>query len=273
MAKFDNKNTNKQASMRVNPVVFFPNKLMDPAFDGKRVYIRIYKSKTPSDIAKLIKDGVSKQIESVKKGVGEVAKGNYDSMLKIGKEIDYFNGEEEWILALPLPNEFSDSQTHSFNTGTGIIHDILNSVGASGTISNALGKIAANTSSQKILANPGYYQNYTGSEPRQFSFTFKLIPNSNDEFSKIKAIILMLKKYSSPSLHNGAIMIAPHFFWFSFSNKELQDLTGIRPCIINSISTNYAGSGILETTFDGAPKFIELTIAISELRTLTEDKW
>lgn len=68
-------------------------------------------------------------------------------------------------------------------------------------------------------------------------------------------------------------MMAPNFFWFMFSNPILQDLTGIRPCVITSVATNYAGSGILETTFDGMPKFIELTIAISELRTLTQDKW
>ena len=272
MAKY---NYQKQISNTVNPTIFFPNKLMHKDYNGKRVYIRIYKSKTFEEISDIVKKGITRELKRTGDAVvsamktGEVA----DSLGKICEEIDYFKGTELMILALPLPNEFQDSQTHSFNTGTGMLHDLVDMIPGSAKVTNAIARAAANTSSQKIMANPGYYQNYTGSEPRQFSFTFKLIPNSLEEADNIKRIILNLKKYSSPSLHNGAIMMAPHFFWFQFSNKIIQDLTGIRPCIITNISTNYAGSGILETTFDGMPKFIELTIAISELRTLTEKKW
>lgn len=96
-------------------------------------------------------------------------------------------------LALPLPNEFQDSQSHSFNTGTGMIHDLLDMSGVAGKVSNAIGRVAANTSSQKIMANPGYFQNYTGSEPRQFSFTFKLIPNSKEEAERIQGLIILIK--------------------------------------------------------------------------------
>jgi hypothetical protein len=100
-----------------------------------------------------------------------------------------------------------------------------------------------------------------------------MIPNSRTEANTIIKVIKLLKKHSSPHLTANSIMLAPNFFHFWFSNDTLQLLTGIRPCIISSVSTNYAGSGILETTMDGMPKQIELSINIKELRAITEDKW
>lgn len=263
-------NYSKQIKNTPTPNIFFPSKLMDTAYDGKRIYITIYESKTLSEIATVIKNGVKKELSQAKAIAGNPS---VQSVAKIIKEIDYFKGTEKMTLALPLPNQFRDSQSHDFSIGTGMIRSVIDSSSTAKTFVDGLSKIAANSSAQKILANPGYFQNYTGSNPRDFSFNFKLIPNSKQEAKDIQSIIITLKKYSSPSLDGGAIMIAPHFFWFRFSNPILQDLTGIRPCIIKNIETNYAGSGILETTFDGMPKFIELNISISELRTLTEDKW
>ena len=261
------------ASLPTNFTVKFPSKIMDPAYKNKRTYITIYQSKAPSEIAEVLKDALKRVGSEFVQGVKAASTGDFSQMIKIMNQVKEFKGEEELTLVLPIPNQFQDSQDHSFNTDTGFVKDAIDNTAIGGKIDKVIGKVAANTSSSKILANPGFFQNYTGSTPRQFSFTFTLIPNSEKESEDIKKIILALKKYSSPSLKNSAIMIAPRFFWFRFSNETLQKLTGIRPCIINNISVNYSHSGTLETTFDGMPKGIELSVSISELRTITSEQW
>jgi len=261
------------AKLPPNPVVFFPKNVKDKAYENKLMYITVYKSKSPAQIAEIIKEGMQRTTKQIVDGVSAAVKGDISQLLRIQDQVKEFKGEPKMSVVLPMPTQFQDAQDHSYNTDTGFIKDMVDNTGVGGTIDKTIGKIAANTNSQKILANPGFFQNYTGSAPRQFNFTFYLIPNNADEAEDVKKIILLLKKYSSPSLHNNAIMIAPHFFLFQFSNETLQKLTGIRPCVVTNVSTNYAHSGVLETTFDGMPKGIELTIAISELRTITAEQW
>jgi len=261
---------------------FFPDAIMGKNFTDKRMYITIYKSENVETIAKHLKDIAKKDAKklansiSVDKSLKDNAKATFKTSNSILNEVKEFQGKEELIIALPIPNELSDQQSHDFSTDTGIVKDIADKVDSMNplfSIQKAIGKIANNLSTPRVLANPGYFQNYTGSQPRSFTFSFKMIPNSRNEADKIIQIIKIIKKYSSPSLTADALMIAPHFFHFWFSNDTLQNLTGIRPCIITDVSTNYAGSGILEMTMDGMPKQIDLSITIKELRTITNDKW
>jgi len=252
-------------------LINFPDGLLDDNLQNKRLYITIYESEIVDNIEKQLKDIGKKTIDAIK--TSDSVEKYAQLMASILKETKEFKGKEKIIIALPLPNELNDSQSHGFSTETGIVSSLASKLDPGGMINNAIGKIANNLSVPRVLANPGYFQNYTGSEPRSFSFSFKLIPNSSSEANTIIDIITILKKYSSPSLTADSIMIAPGFFHFWFSNKTLQLLSGIRPCIITEVSTNYAGSGILETTFDGMPKQIDLAITIKELRTITKDKW
>jgi len=261
------------AKLPDNIMVYFPSNVFDNAYENKLSYITIYESKSPAQITEIIKEGMQRTKDQIVDGASAAMKGDITQLLKINEQVQEFKGEPKLSIVLPMPTQFQDAQDHSYNTDTGFIKDMVDNTSVGGTIDKTIAKIAANTSTQKILANPGFFQNYTGSTPRQFNFTFYLIPNNAKEAEDIKKIILLLKKYSSPSLHNNAVMIAPHFFLFQFSNEQLQKLTGIRPCIITNISTNYSLSGVLETTFDGMPKGIELTIAVTELRALTAEQW
>jgi len=256
-------------------LIFFPDGLLNENLENKRMYITIYDSKSVDDIEKQLRNTADKAIDSTNTALKstETLEKLTALMSSISKEVTSFKGVEKLIIALPLPNELSDSQTHGFSTDTGIVSSLATKFDPGGMINKAIGQIANNLSTPRVLANPGYFQNYTGSEPRSFSFSFKLIPNSSKEANTIIDIITTLKKYSSPDLVGNAILLAPSFFHFWFSNSTLQLLTGIRPCIITEVGTNYAGSGILETTFDGMPKQIDLTISIKELRTITKDKW
>ena len=261
----------------------FPDAILDENFKEKRMHIAIYESKTASSIVKHLEDTAKKDYakiksaeEHAKPGLENGVEAAAKETAKIMQEIRNFHGVKQFDIILPIPNELSDSQTHSFSTDTGIVKDLAdkaNSMFPLFSIQKAIGQIASTLGTRRVLANPGFFQNYTGSDPRSFSFSFKLIPNSKEEAETIMKVIKLIKKYSSPSITADAIMIAPHFFHFYFSNTTLQNLTGIRPCVITDVSTNYAGSGILETTMDGMPRQINLSISMKELRTITEDMW
>jgi len=275
----------RQITKDTKRLLYFPDDIMSKNFNNKRLYITIYKSKSVEDIETQLKNTYNRakdKMSAASKTEGDAidkTKAVASSIGSILNEVEEFKGEEKLIIALPLPNELSDSQAHGFSTDTGIVKDVVDTADdiASGligfSINKAIGRIASTLSVPRVLANPGYFQNYTGSEPRTFSFSFKMIPKSRKEADTIIEVIKQLKKHSSPSITANSIMRAPNFFHFWFSNDTLQILTGIRPCIISDIATNYAGSGILETTMDGMPKQIDITITIKELRTITEDKW
>jgi hypothetical protein len=273
----------RKISLKTPNLIYFPERIMTDNFTDKRMYITIYDSKSVSQIVEQLTNTAKKDAKSIKNaaenangGVWDSSKAAVKEASKILGEIEDFRGVEKYIIALPIPNELSDSQAHDFSTDTGIVKDIADKVDSMNplfSIQKAIGRIASTISTPRVLANPGYFQNYTGSQPRSFSFSFKMIPNSKVEAEKIMTIIKLIKKYSSPTLTADSIMMAPNFFHFWFSNTTLQNLTGIRPCIITDVSTNYAGSGILEMTMDGMPKQIDISITIKELRTITRDKW
>jgi len=271
----------------------FPDTINNSGNQFKKLIITIYEAdsyktvqektfKKVSEIADTVVGGVIETGEKVVKKVGKgeygsgakaVIKGVNDVSNKIAKQIQDLNGTPKITITLPLPNELQDSQTHEYSTETGIVKMIADKADATGIISKVMSQTSNLLNTQKILANPGYYQNYTGSQPRTFTFTFDFIVNNSDETVDMINIISALKKYSSPNASNGAFLVAPNFFDFSFSNETLRNLVNIRPSIITSVSTNYAASGILDTMMDGQPKHVTLSISITEMKTLTQQSW
>ncbi len=259
--------------------LYFPDEIMLPSLEYKRMNIIMYESnpqsnmvkqllKISKDDIKIITDTATNAISS--NNPGDVISNGLNS---IAKEVTDFNGTPEVSVVLPIPNELSDSMSNDYSQTDGIAKQLLSKIPGYSLANDMLGKAAAAMSEQRIIANPGYFQNYTGTTPRNFSFSFDFIPNSKEEAKKIIEIIMTLKKHASPKLVSGAFLQAPNFFWFFFSNNTLQKLTKIRPCIIKSIDTNYSGSSVLETTLDGMPKHIILKIEIAELRAVTKDRW
>jgi len=103
----------------------------------------------------------------------------------------------KWGFALPLPNELNDSQSHQWETTKGAVGEIAGGmenaqfgVGSiSRSASQVLGESAASKGFRKALINPGYFQNYNGTDPRTFTFTWDLIPTSPEEADSIVDII------------------------------------------------------------------------------------
>ena len=272
--------------------IYFPEHLSDADWTYRRVHIVVYDIKpfteVGPDLVEKMKTAYNKSSaasESTPKNEdntwGNIKGGVESTMNAAGAGLTELAQAEEYggdIIAnifLPVPNELSDNYVHTFQTKDGVVSAIAGKIpGVNMVQEEVANRVAAHMGRQKVLANPGYFQNYTGTEPRTFTFTFKFIPNSREEAMKMIQIVGMFKKYSSPTLNESkTLMTAPNMFLMIFENDTLQNLLRMKPSVITGVEVNYASSGVLETTMDGMPKFLTMTLHISEARAMTQADW
>jgi hypothetical protein len=170
---------------------------------------------------------------------------------------------------LPLPNELTDSHSHDWGTEknlVGTISEKLNSLSLGGiNADKALGMIANSTGTRKPLLDPGYFQNYTGTQPREFNLTFDFIPNNQEEAQNMIKIMHLIRQYSLPSsVLNGVVLLAPHFFDIEVTNKYINGLLNIRGVVLTNMSVNYGADGQMQQTYDGIPKYMQMTLSFRE---------
>jgi hypothetical protein len=194
-------------------------------------------------------------------------------------------------VALPLPSELSDSQSHSWSSTEGAVSkgignvassiagavtkrmgrvgDFINSVGsaAQGAMGH-LGEVASATGARKPMIDPGYFQDYNGTEPRDFTFSWEFIPNNENESKQIKEILYHLKKYTLPTTAiNGIALLSPYVFDIQIGNEYINSLINMNNVVCKSMDIKYT------TKFfeDGTPKHIELSMQFAERSTVTAD--
>lgn len=211
-------------------------------------------------------------------------------------------GEVVGTITLPLPNTFADSQNHGWSRETGIVGTALTALttaSTGGVVSSLAGKFldekTAKTAGQltgdlsidrvlgsasnlagtrKPLIDPGYFQNYTGSEPRTFNMTFDLIPNNADEANQILMIIFKLKEWSSPTkVKGGVALLSPDWFDIKLSNPYLSALAKIDRVVLTSMNVDYGADGAMQQTADGMPKYISLSLTFQEADMTTSNDY
>lgn len=191
-------------------------------------------------------------------------------------------------------NIADNSMTEYAGIGAGVYSAVKNGDGVSGIMTKGLiGGLAgkalrkANISVDAILANaannsgqrkpivdPGYFQNYTGSTPRNFNLKYDLVPNSKEEAEQILMIIAKFKQYSSPSqISSSPMLSAPFHFKITNSNSYLNLLTGMDMMVLTSISVDYGADGAMEMFGDGMPKHISLSLSFAENRVRTAEDY
>jgi hypothetical protein len=139
--------------------------------------------------------------------------------------------------------------------------------GAGMEVQQALGAMSDSAGLRKPLADPGYFQNYTGSQPRTFNMTFDLVPANPDEARTIIEIILKLKEHASPKLMPGGVsMLAPNYFDIELSNKYISGMANIKGVVLQNIVVNYGADGSMQQYPDGTPKYIQLGLTFIERR-------
>lgn len=277
----------------------YPNELTKPQYQFKKLTIYVWKSKVINDalVSKEYKSRNSMSSnsstitwDSVKDKIGDIGNNFIDfgktitsdgSMLESFKNLsnnigdltkfdDFEGAEAECCFVLPLPLSLMEQTSHSFSATDGAIStslDILNGP------ANKLQAMIARKNSQKIMPNPDKFQNYQGSDPRDYDLVFKMIPSSSEEAAHISNIVFNIKKFASPEVDDGAqnlTMIQPRFFSMVFGNPVLNELIRPLPFVISNITMTYDDGTYVSTTLDGMPKSITLSLRISEIRTMNK---
>lgn len=282
-------------------ILKYPLDIEDEKYKFRQVTITIMKPKL-SGAAKEAYDEAVNKIKTATKVV-ENASNDVKEMIGIINKNKNAKlvGDLTAKIILPLPNSFSDNQSHEWSQDTSPIGSLVNSGLSSGTkaletngkgklsaarnitatalkgvtpITNNMGWVASHLGTRKPLIDPGYYQNYTGSSPRTFSMSFDLIPDSAEEAEQIIKIILRLKQYSSPSkIITGVALVAPYYFNIKLSNEYISAMAKFDNCVLTNISVDYGSDGAMQQTADGFPKHINLSLQWKELHMTTREDY
>jgi hypothetical protein len=175
------------------------------------------------------------------------------------------NGWEATI-SLPVPNGLNETLNHDWNTDNGLVSSVLNmGIGPDSMAQKTVNGLAGLMGSRNVTVNPDYVQMYAGSQPREMSFSWTLMPNSEKDAKSIFAIVRRFKAYSSgiPTT-TRAFLLAPLFCKVTIENPVLSESLKIDNMVIKNVSINYSEGSFMEMFHDGTPKAIVLSLSLME---------
>lgn len=182
-----------------------------------------------------------------------------------------------YACALPLPNELMDGQSHRWEMETGLVGQlaggVVDKVSIKGVgVNKLLGEASMSFGFRKPMVDPGMFQNYGGSAPRNFDFSFDMIPNNDEEATAIMNIILNLKKFSLPrSIIGGVSLLAPFIFEIEIGNDNMRKLINMNDVVMTDIRVNYGADGNMQMFSNGMPKYITLNLSFAERSLVTAE--
>lgn len=249
----------------------YPDDIEEEKFNNRRVTFMALTGEVNEDQREYLK-GITKSQENFRSNEDIFAK-------KIGENARPDLEELKCLITLPLPGSLSDSQSHEWKAdsykapignlttaitkkvggkkGEKAIETFTNVLQSGGAITNFMGV-------RKPILNPGYFQNYTTSGLRSFSFSFNFIAESQSEAKSIIEIIKAFKRYSSPSEWTDKFVLLSPFTWMiNVSNGVVNELISLRECVCTSVAVTY-GNDKFDCFEDGMPKKITLSLNFSE---------
>ena len=275
--------------------ITFPQYLADEPY--RKITINVVNSPGYAESAK----GAAKRVWDAAK---ELADNGYESGLASLSSSSGKGSSTVASFVLPIPNELNDSQQHDWTTERGLAGTFMQGLEQQGIAQAAGGKIASvvgNASeavplvgagisaaagmplgnllgsmsnaagTRKPLGDPGYFQNYTGSQPRTFNMTFDLVPNNPQEARDMLELVYLLKRYSSPKTTiEGVSLLAPHYFDISIANQYIDKIISMSGVVLQNIVVNYSADGAMQMTPDGIPKYMQLGLTFVERKMRTE---
>ena len=117
---------------------------------------------------------------------------------------------------------------------------------------------------------------------REFQYTFKMLPKSQEEADMVYDIVLAFKKHSAPSFkdgnRSGKTLIVPDTFEivYMYDDNENQYLNKISECVLESMDVSYGGERY--KTFQGVkgrgapPVETSITLNFAELELITRER-
>lgn len=127
-------------------------------------------------------------------------------------------------------------------------------------------------SAAQVTVNPNTRAMFRGVALREFTFQFKLIPNSSEEAREIKKIIKFFRYHAYPEgIDVKGVPIAfvfPNMFKIKLQYNNNPIGTRIKMCYLRNVSTTYNPTA---SSFhsDGSPTEIDLSLTFVENKTLT----
>lgn len=286
----------------------FPDYITAAAYKHRRVIINVIEAETATDGVAAAINRAKEDLIGLGKAIAGDAGSLEDTLANQRINAEKESGKTIFSIMLPLPNELTDTQSHDWTTSKGIIGTALGGI-ESNSVSNIAGKVSAgafeaaelaagalsplgggvsalggmeiqqalgamadSAGLRKPLADPGYFQNYTGSQPRTFDMSFDFVPRNANEAKNMIAIIMKLKEYSSPEkMPGGVSILAPHYFDIEISNEYISGLASMRGVVLQNIVVNYGADGAMQQFPDGTPKYIQLGLTFNERKMRTAD--
>lgn len=263
----------------------YPNDILHPRNLNRHIRILVKEQESLSGGADELKKQIEKTSNDVKDIiVNEKTHSPTELTQRVSKLV---NAKTIYGIALPLPNELADSQTHQWDSTTGFVYDIAQSVKGGGDrkaedatggrvggdiIAKGVANAASRAGFRQPLIDPGYFQDYKGTEPREFTFNWDLVPNNIEEAYNIFAIIYNLKKYTLPkSTINGVSMLSPYLFELQIGNEIINALMNMNNVVCKTMTVNYSVDNSLQMFSDGMPKYISLNMTFAERALVTSD--
>jgi hypothetical protein len=214
-------------------------------------------------------------IEAQGISVDAIAKGLLESLKDLSEPPALNKATKSYTIVLPMPLELADKVENKYVEELGIagkIAEMASGTSIGGIAAAAIRTVANNTGLAKPIINPGFQQDYQGTSPRTFSFSWEFVPVDANESKTIMVILSILKYWSLPK-EKGVILHSTGIVKFSFgiNNKHAMNAL-IAPsklgCVINSLDVSYGDSN-MQLYQDGMPKIIKVTINLTERRPLS----
>jgi len=128
-----------------------------------------------------------------------------------------------------------------------------------------------------IADNPQNFLLFKQMEFRKFQFEFFLVPESEKEASVIRHIIRLFRMHQTPEVLQGTLgrfFIPPSDFDIDIvmDGKRNPNIPRFGTCVLESVTVDYAESGVWGTTTDGMPLQVKLLMDFKEVEILTKDR-
>lgn len=122
-----------------------------------------------------------------------------------------------------------------------------------------------------ITTNPFQVVLFKAPEFRSHQFSWKLVPRSVEESETIRTLIETFRFHSHPGISStsGVFFSYPEILEIKFSPRD-QYLYKFKPCVVESVSANFAPNSPSFYRSTGAPTAVNFTIKLQEIEIWTK---
>ena len=128
---------------------------------------------------------------------------------------------------------------------------------------------AAINGRRQIINDPGYWQNFQGVNPRNFTLRWSVIPENHEDAMNGLALAARLKEFSLPEAVSEVELLSPHYWQIQFSNPLVQSQLLYNNLVIKNINITFMENG--EVHLSGTPKKFDIEITFEEAKAPTAE--